>query len=96
MKERDFCRQMVTPWLKEKGIYYFKPRGGPYSTRMGIADYILCISGRLIALEIKSEKGKQTAHQLNEQRAINEAGGVYFLVKPSNWKDVQQKLLGAV
>ena len=89
MKERDFCRRYITPWLKEKGIYYFKPRGGPYSTRRGIPDYALCICGHFIAIEVKSEKNKSSQWQVNEKRMLEEAGGRYFVVRPSNWENVK-------
>ena len=83
----------MTPWLKNQGIYYFKPRGGPYVSRKGIADYILCIKGRFIALEIKADEGKMSEYQKVEQANVKKAGGAYFIVKPETWLHTKEMLL---
>lgn len=96
-KEKDFCKNKITPWLKAQGIYYFKPRGGPYSTRPGIADYILCIRGRFIALEAKiddEKRSKQSGFQLMDEENVQRAGGRYILVRPKTWEDVKTILEG--
>lgn len=84
-EEGDFCKKVITPWLKEQGIYYFKPRGGPYSSRPGIADYILCIGGQFIALEAKKNSGKQTDLQKAEETKVHVAGAMYIVARPDNW-----------
>ena len=94
MKEKDFCKNKITPWLKSQGIYYFKPRGGPYSTRPGVADYILCINGQFIALEAKTDTGKQTAFQKEDEANVLSAGGRYILIRPGNWEFVKDDLEG--
>jgi len=94
MKERDFCKSRITPWLKENNIYYFKPRGGPYSTRKGVPDYILCIGGLFIGLEVKTEKGRLTAWQEEESEKIDAAGGTHLTVRPSNWEAIKSVIKG--
>lgn len=93
MLEREFSKKIITPWLKEKGVYYFKPRGGPYSTRKGIPDYILCISGRFIGLEVKNCKNKLTDWQEQERANIRNAGGMHFIVRPQTWECVKNDIL---
>jgi hypothetical protein len=92
-KEKDFCKNKVTPWIRANKIYFFKPRGGPYSSRPGVPDYILCINGRFIGLEAKTDKGRLTQHQQMEREAIKQAGGAHFVVRPENWGDVKTELL---
>jgi hypothetical protein len=93
MKEKDFCKNKITPWLKKQGIYYFKPRGGVYSSRRGIPDYCLCIQGRFIGLEVKTDKGQLSALQEIECEAIDRAGGHWSIVRPRTWESIKQYLL---
>lgn len=86
MKEKNFCKNKITPWLKSQGIYYFKPRGGPYSTRPGVADYILCINGQFIALEVKTDIGEQNDFQKMEEGSVLKAGGWYIVARPDSWE----------
>jgi len=44
-------------------------------------DYILCVAGGFIAIEAKKPGGKVTPRQRNTIDAINEAGGVVFIVE---------------
>lgn len=92
--ESEFCSKKITPWLKENNFWYMKVQNtGPYVSRKGVADYILCINGMFICMEIKREDNEQTGHQKNEKTLVREAGGVYLLVKPSDWAATKATLL---
>lgn len=48
----------------------------------GTPDILACVDGRLLAIECKSAKGKQTAHQkIFESRLISKSNGLYFVVR---------------
>jgi hypothetical protein len=92
VKEKDFCRRKIVPWLKEHGIYYFKPPGGPYCSHKGIPDFILCVKGRFIGLEAKSDRGKMSEWQEKERKRVERAGGLFYLTFPKNWESVKRLL----
>lgn len=47
----------------------------------GISDLIVCYQGRFIALEIKTEKGRQTDKQKKFESAVKQRGGEYHVVR---------------
>ncbi len=90
MLEKDFCKNIVTPFLKGLGVFYFRPVPSGYSLT-GLADYICCIRGIFVALEIKV-RAKQTAKQKIIERDIEDSGGYYWLVTPENWPQIKEWL----
>jgi hypothetical protein len=48
---------------------------------VGCPDVIACISGRWVGIEAKIGRNKQTPAQLDFQRRVNEAGGVYIVCR---------------
>ena len=57
-------------------IYIVKAPQGQYISRRGIPDYIMCIKGFFVGLEVKTEVGKLTKLQEYELTRINRAGGL--------------------
>ncbi len=53
MLEKDFQKQVIE-FLKQHNIYYIKVWGGGYQ-RSGIPDLIICLKGRFIAIELKTD-----------------------------------------
>lgn len=53
MLEKDFQKQVIE-FLKRHNIYYIKIWGGGYQ-RSGIPDLIICLKGRFIAIELKTD-----------------------------------------
>ncbi len=53
MLEKDFQKQVVE-FLKQHNIYYIKVWGGGYQ-RSGIPDLIICLKGRFMAIELKTD-----------------------------------------
>lgn len=57
-------------------------------TKRGDADRVICLNGKFVALELKTEEGSPDTLQLIKLLEIRAAGGLAYLVKPSNWPDV--------
>jgi hypothetical protein len=66
--------------LNSVGIFAWKEWGGPMSTP-GVPDIIGCFKGRLIGIEIKSEKGVVSEYQKEFIDNINRAGGLAFVAR---------------
>ena len=66
--------------LNSVGIFAWKEWGGPMSTP-GVPDIIGCFKGRLIGIEIKSEKGVVSEYQKEFIENINRAGGLAFVAR---------------
>lgn len=52
--------------------------------RAGFPDFILLLPNRehpYLAIELKSEKGRQSEHQKEYQRAVESVGGLYVIVR---------------
>lgn len=55
----------------------------------GSADIILCVpGGNYVALEIKSDKGKQSEYQSSWQKRLNAVGGMYHIIRSLEDLDV--------
>lgn len=53
MSEKEFQNEVIK-FLKSKNIYYIKVWGGGFQ-RAGIPDIIICLKGKFIAVELKTE-----------------------------------------
>jgi hypothetical protein len=92
-KEKDI-EKSICDWLRIKGVFFRKiPMGGYFDTTrrtfrkhtnpyvgVGISDLLLCWNGRWVSIEVKRPGGKQTGSQIEFERELKTAGGVYFLV----------------
>ncbi len=61
----------------------------------GVPDYLICINGIFIALELKrsvKEKTKGTLQELNILK-IRRAGGLAFFTYPENWDKTKEMLI---
>jgi penicillin-binding protein-related factor A (putative recombinase) len=47
----------------------------------GVADILGCYKGRMIAIELKSPKGKATPDQERFLQNVNDAGGIGFVAR---------------
>lgn len=62
------------------------------TTIHGTPDYLMCINGTFIALELKIETGKTDKLQQWNLECIAHAGGMAIVVSPSHWFDVYDLL----
>lgn len=59
----------------------------------GHPDFVLCIGGLFIALELKkSRKDKPEPLQAHTLRHIERAGGTSYVVSPETWPEVYKQL----
>lgn len=59
----------------------------------GASDTVLIVNG-VFFVECKDELGKQSDEQKAWQAQIEQAGGVYLLVRPSDWETVLSEAIG--
>ena len=80
MNESDITKSILKYLKTLPRCFFWKEHGGIYGTS-GIPDIIVCIDGRFIALEIKTQKGKTTPLQNAAIRKIHSSGGFAFVVR---------------
>jgi Holliday junction resolvase len=66
--------------LKQMCVWHFKVHQGLGSTP-GIPDIIGIWNGRMLAIEVKTAKGKLSDKQESKIREINRAGGLAFVAR---------------
>lgn len=88
--ERTFRECRVLPFLKTlKNTAYFPIQ---QVAIVGDADYILCVRGKFIWLELKTNTGVQSALQKFKADWVESTGGVAILCRPHSWDKVQLQL----
>lgn len=70
----------IKRFIEKNGWYWCAVQGGAYS-KPGDPDLIACIGGRFVGIEAKTSDGVQSPIQKVRQREIEDAGGVYLLVR---------------
>ena len=87
MKESDIQRQILD-YLALKGIFHYRNNSGAFKDSnnhfyrfgaLGSPDIICVIAGQYVGVEVKAPKGKQSDHQKDFQKKLEEAGGKYIL-----------------
>lgn len=67
---------------KEASFGYFEERKRiKSSTRKGTSDLNCIINGKSVQLEVKVGRDKQSEDQIKEQKRVERAGGMYFLIR---------------
>lgn len=64
----------------------------------GIPDYLVCVNGRFVALELKRSHKEKMRGTLQENTLdrIHRAGGYCAFVWPDNWDSIRQDILQIV
>lgn len=52
--------------------------------KAGAPDIIICVNGKFVGFEVKTETGKQSDLQKEAEAKIKRAGGLYFIVRSVN------------
>ena len=78
------AKRKISEFLKsmeDYGVWYFMPIGGQYGKK-GIPDYIICICGQFVGVEVKafSSRNKVTKIQQRVLNDIRAAGGAAVVV----------------
>jgi len=84
-------KRRVREVLKKLGAYYVMPVTGGYGNS-GAPDFLVCLRGRFIGIECKAKGGKPTALQERNLTAINDAGGMAYVVNEHNVERLEELL----
>lgn len=76
LKETDITKS-IKDVLKHCGAFPIKIAGGPF--QHDIADLLVCLDGRFVAIEVKRPKGKLTDGQERFLHNVRAAGGKAFV-----------------
>ena len=87
MKESDLQRQILD-YFALKGIFHYRNNSGAFKDShnhfyrfgaVGSPDIICVIAGQYVGIEVKRPGGRQSEHQKEFQKKLEEAGGKYVL-----------------
>lgn len=88
--ETRFRVGKVKPFLKTlKHTYAFPIQ---QLAIIGDPDFLLCVRGLFVALELKDDDKKPRALQRRKGDEVERCQGIYFVATPSNWKEVKEQL----
>lgn len=88
--ETCFRASRVRPFLnKLKNTHIFPQQQLSF---IGVPDFILCIRGRFVALELKADNEDPRPKQDYELSRVVKAGGIAIVAKPCNWRAVAKQL----
>ena len=89
-KPETLFRKQVTKFLNRlRGVVIFPIQ---QVAIRGTPDFLLCLRGKFVALELKSAKGTSARLQIYFREKINKSGGIALEVKPENWEEVKTLL----
>lgn len=89
--ESRFRRQVVLPFLKTLKKTKFFPIQQVAIT--ATPDYLICVRGRFVGLELKAAGEEPRPLQEYELRQITAADGVALVASPDNWSEIKDVLL---
>jgi len=93
MLEKEIQKVIIEylQYLENRSLLYFFRSGagavrldsGRYfkTGKSGCPDITICVKGKFIGLEVKTDKGVQSVSQLKAQRQIERVGGFYYIVR---------------
>ena len=87
ISESDIRRQ-VRDYLRVKGWFVFHVLQG-LGCYLGVTDLIAVKDGRVLFIELKTARGRQSQHQKKFQADLEAAGGEYVLCR--GIKDLQER-----
>jgi Holliday junction resolvase len=86
--EKDITRE-IRGYLRIKGVWHFKVHQG-LGSAPGVADIIGCHKGRMLCIEVKTDKGRLSPHQEVFLEKVKQEGGLAFVAR--SVEDVIQNL----
>lgn len=81
----------VKALLKRAGVWSCTPVGSMYGSN-GIPDYLACVNGRMLGIEVKAAGGKPTPLQLKVHEDMRAAGAVVLVVGPDDLLLLEQTI----
>lgn len=88
--ETQFRQGQVIPFLKT--LKHTKFMAIQQAAIHGDPDYVLCVRGEYIDLELKDEGESPSAIQKFKHSETERCGGRVIVADPSNWNNVKQQL----
>ena len=88
--ETKLRKRLVLPFLRSLKNTWFEPI--QQLAIQGTPDFLLCVRGLFVALELKSEKGRLSPLQRRKLQMVEKAQGIAIVANPGNWKEVKQRL----
>lgn len=88
--ETEFRKNKVIPFLKTLSNTFFLPI--QQLAIVGSPDFLLCMSGQYVALELKSEDGELSKLQAHNLKKMRRTGAVTIVASPLNWDEVKEQL----
>lgn len=85
--ETKFRQTQVIPFLKSLERTVFFPV--QQSSIRGDFDFVLCVYGWFVGMELKDDDGLLDALQAYKATCVRHVDGIAFVAKPSNWHDVK-------
>lgn len=82
-------RRQVVDYLRIKGWFCFHVLQGGVGVYRGIPDLIAVRDGRVLFIELKTARGRQSEHQKKFQADLEAAGGEYVLCR--GVEDLQER-----
>lgn len=80
-KVRFIFKQINSKWPGK--LWHCMPMGQMYGKR-GVPDFLVCVNGSFVAIEVKAQRGKLSAMQKLELNQIGLARGYTYVAYPDN------------
>ena len=77
--------------FKRHDVAYAHVPGSQFG-KAGVGDYICCVAGIYLEVEVKTTKGKMSELQKIRGKAIEEAGGIYLVVNETNLNILEKEI----
>jgi len=61
--------------------------------KVGTPDYYLCVKGKFVGMEVKTDVGRLSPAQALRGLKIVRGGGIFLVVRPKNWIKIQDVLV---
>lgn len=91
MASEKLFETKVRRWLRSIGAWEVKIWGGGFQ-KAGIPDILACWHGRLLAIEVKAERGRPTELQLHTIKEIQKAGGYARVLYPKDFDKFKEEV----
>ena len=88
--ETVFRQNQVIPFLKTLRNTWFEPI--QQKAIVGSPDFVLCVQGRFVALELKADSGSLSKLQEFKLAKITSSGGHSLVAAPNNWVAIKEQL----
>lgn len=88
--ETKFRQNAVIPFLKTLKNTFFEPV--QQVAINGSPDFVLCVHGRFVALELKAPGERPRKLQDYKLAQVERTGGLRLVADPDNWEEIKQTL----